>query len=62
MAWLLDTAILTAAYAFFSSSDRLFSHGRRLESRLPGILFLQHLLSVGVALVVPIFAILLYCK
>lgn len=62
MAWLLDTAILAAHGNFFTAAEKLFPPQNAWEAGFPGFPFLQSLLSVGAALAVPIFAILLYCK
>ncbi len=62
LAWLLDTAILAAYVAFFAAAERLFPTKNAWDAELPGLQFLPILLSVGAALAVPIFAILLYCK
>ena len=62
MAWFLDTAILDAYGAFFTAAEKSFLTQSAWETRLSSLQFLQSLLSVGVALAVPIFVILLYCK
>ena len=60
--WLLDTTILSAYGAFFAAAEKLFLTQSDWETGLSGLQFLQSLLSVGVALAVPIFIILFYCK